>query len=70
MCEKMGTDGGQFPSVYSLNARLKSPRVSAFDLLHYKDANIRNLAPLVPGMDQLPSRILERIDIEGRYKQQ
>ncbi|KAM0755862.1 mitochondrial translation optimization protein [Meredithblackwellia eburnea MCA 4105] len=42
---------------------------SAFDLLHYKGVGISDLLPLVPGLESFPPQILERVEIEGRYKQ-
>lgn len=42
---------------------------SAFDLLHYKDVDIKRLESIVPGLSSFTPRILERLDIAGRYKQ-
>lgn len=42
---------------------------SAFDLLHYKDVDMARLTPLVPGLHDLPLKIIERLGIEGLYKQ-
>lgn len=42
---------------------------SAFDLLHYKNVDMSRLAPLVPGLEDTPPKIIERLNIEGLYKQ-
>lgn len=42
---------------------------SAFDLLGYTGMNMARVLPHVSGLEALPARILERIEIEGRYKQ-
>lgn len=42
---------------------------SAFDLLHYKNVTIDKLVPHLPGIEHFTPRILERINIEGLYKQ-
>ncbi|GAA5857123.1 hypothetical protein JCM8547_007973 [Rhodosporidiobolus lusitaniae] len=44
-------------------------RRSAFDLLHYKDVFIDRLVSHVPGLSDLPPRVLERVGIAGKYKQ-
>ncbi|KAK4054895.1 Mitochondrial Translation Optimization [Microbotryomycetes sp. JL201] len=44
-------------------------RRSAFDMLHYKGVDMARLVPLVPGLDELPHLIQERLRIEGLYKQ-
>lgn len=51
-------------------ARLTSDLVcSAFDLLHYKGVDIARLGSIVPGLGHFSPRILERLNIEGLYKQ-
>ncbi|KAK4058045.1 Mitochondrial Translation Optimization [Microbotryomycetes sp. JL221] len=42
---------------------------SAFDMLHYKGVDMSRLLPLVPGLNDLPPLILDRLRIEGLYKQ-
>jgi tRNA uridine 5-carboxymethylaminomethyl modification enzyme len=46
-----------------------APFISAFDLLHYKGVDMARLGHLVPGLQQFSPRILERLNIEGLYKQ-
>ncbi|ORY75661.1 glucose inhibited division protein A-domain-containing protein [Leucosporidium creatinivorum] len=49
--------------------RLDGQRRSAFDLLHYKGVDIQRLLPVVPALQHFSPRILERLNIEGLYKQ-
>ena len=42
---------------------------SAFDLLGYTGVTIPHLLPHVPLLSTLQPKILERLEIEGRYKQ-
>lgn len=45
-------------------------RDSAFDLLHYKGVGVKDVLAQVPGLASFSPRILERLEIEGLYKQQ
>lgn len=42
---------------------------SAFDLLGYSGVNMLRMLPFVSTLSTLPPKILERLEIEGRYKQ-
>lgn len=50
-------------------AALTSLFRSAFDLLHYKNVGIDRLLEFVPGLEAFSPRILDRINVEGLYKQ-
>ncbi|KAK4705437.1 tRNA uridine 5-carboxymethylaminomethyl modification enzyme, partial [Phenoliferia sp. Uapishka_3] len=49
--------------------RRDGQRRSAFDLLHYKGVGVKDILPEVPGLEEFSPRILERLEIEGLYKQ-
>lgn len=56
-----------FPSISSIPA--DSFFYSAFDLLGYSGVNMLRMLPFVSTLSTLPPKILERLEIEGRYKQ-
>ena len=57
-----------FPSIPQI-PRAHSTLDSAFDLLGYTGVTLPRLLPHVPALTALPPSILERLEIEGRYKQ-
>jgi tRNA uridine 5-carboxymethylaminomethyl modification enzyme len=38
-------------------------------MLHYKDVDIQRILQLVPGLNNIPPRILERVEIAAKYAQ-
>ena len=48
---------------------LLPPPHSAFDLLHYRGVDLARLAGLLPSLASFAPGILERLGVEGRYKQ-
>ncbi|KAL8292984.1 hypothetical protein RQP46_000678 [Phenoliferia psychrophenolica] len=56
-------------NLVGFEVRRDGHRRSAFDLLHYKGIGVKEVLAQVPGLEDFSPRILERLEIEGLYKQ-